>query len=185
VGRCRRPKDEPIAPSDARRLVLFPDETAVVAPSGPSGGGTELPEAIALGRASSGAATLLLHFEVPIVDKGEVTAAFLVLDPVEGAPPPGRPVDVEVARILEPWRADAVSWGRLPRLDVPERAGRVGGRMAGPARFDVTHVVREWARRRPEDHGLAVLADPADPFGASYSLGVSGGQGPRLEVYVR
>jgi len=144
-----------------------------------------LPDVIALGHASSGSATLLLHFSVPLTDARDVTAAFLVLDPMEGAPPPAKPVPITIARILEPWRAEGVSWGRHPSLDVPEKAGFAGNALAATLRLDVTHLVREWAGQRADEHGIAILADGDDPFGASYSLGVTRGQGPRLEVYVR
>lgn len=184
VGRCRPDGGAP-APIESRRLVLMPDAAAVVSSSGPSGGGGELPEALAFGRSASGAVSLLLHFSVPIVERGEVAAAFLVLDPLAGAPQPGSAVPLEVARILDPWRPETVSWGRHPQLDLPEKAGAVGPSLLAPARLDVTHLVRAWAERRPDDHGIAVLASATDPFGATFSLGISEGRGPRLEVYVR
>lgn len=184
VGRCRPDGGAP-APIESRRLVLMPDAAAVVSSSGPSGGGGELPEALAFGRSASGAVSLLLHFSVPIVERGEVAAAFLVLDPLAGAPQPGSAVPLEVARIIDPWRPETVSWGRHPQLDLPEKAGAVGPSLLAPARLDVTHLVRAWAERRPDDHGIAVLASATDPFGATFSLGISEGRGPRLEVYVR
>lgn len=185
LGRCRTKKDPLLALGDAKRLVLAPDEIALVSAKGPSGGGAGLPEAVSFGREATGSATLLLHFGVPIKDKAEVKAAFLVLEPLPGATPPASPVSIELARIVEPWQADFVSWGRQPGLALPERGSVVGATALGPLRLDVTHIVRAWAERRPEDRGLAVVAEPGDAYGATYSLGVSSGRAPRLEVYVR
>ncbi|WP_136919692.1 hypothetical protein [Polyangium aurulentum] len=184
VGRCR-PNGGAPAPVESRRLVLLPDAAAVVSSAGPSGGGDALPETLSLGRSASGSVSLLLHFAVPIAERGEVAAAFLILDPLAGAPQPGGAVPLQIARILDPWRPETVSWGRHPQLDLPEKAGAVGPSLLAPARIDVTHLVRLWAERRPDDHGIAVLADASDPFGATFSLGITEGKGPRLEVYVR
>jgi hypothetical protein len=54
-----------------------------------------------------------------------------------------------------------------------------------PLRIDVTALVRDWAERRPDDHGIAILAPGEDPVGAAYSMGISEEAGPRLEVYLR
>jgi hypothetical protein len=173
------------APSDARRLVLLPDAVAVLSSSGPTASGEALPETLVLGRATSGSLSLLLHFAAPISQSGEVIAAFLVLDPVAFAPSSGSTVEMQIARILEPWRPETVSWGRQPHLDLPERAGAVVPSLRAPARIDVTHIVRAWAKRRPEEQGIAVLGGASDPIGATFSLGVTEGQGPRIEVYVQ
>jgi hypothetical protein len=184
VGRCRPGSSTP-APVESRRLVLLPDAAAVVSSAGPSGGGNALPETLSLGRNASGSVSLLLHFAVPIAERGEVAAAFLILDPLAGASQPGSAVPLQIARILDPWRPETVSWGRHPQLDLPEKAGAVGPSLLAPARIDVTHLVRAWAERRPDDHGIAILAYASDPFGATFSLGITEGKGPRLEVYVR
>ncbi|MDI3283553.1 DNRLRE domain-containing protein [Polyangium sp. 15x6] len=185
VGRCRPKKDTLVTAMDARRLLLFPDAVAVVSSKGPSGGGEALPEAVSLGRSAAGDTSLLLHFEVPVAEVGEVSSAFLVLETATASEPPTQPVSLSIARILEPWRADFVSWGRSPRLDVAEKAGTVGVTSPSPMRIDVTHVVQRWAKRTGEEHGLAVLADPNDPRGITFSLGVVEKRGPRLEVYAR
>nr|WP_240806860.1 DNRLRE domain-containing protein [Polyangium spumosum] len=170
---------------DARRLLLFPDAVAVVSSKGPSGGGEALPEVVSLGSRAAGETSLLLRFEVPVAHAGEVASAFLVLETATSSEPPTEPVPLSIARILEPWRDDFVSWGRSPRLDVAEKAGTVFVTSPSPIRFDVTHVVKRWAQRTGEEHGLAVLADDADPRGVTISLGVVEKRGPRLEVYVR
>jgi hypothetical protein len=144
-----------------------------------------VPEAIALGRAAGGSLVVLLRFAATWRDDSEITSAFLVLDPVAGAPPAGRDVTLEVARILEPWRSETATWGRQPRLSIPEAAAIVRRSPAVPLRIDVTAMVRDWPRRRPDDHGIAILAPGDDPVGAAYSMGISEGAGPRLEVYLR
>jgi hypothetical protein len=184
AGRCRPPDALP-SPLDARRLLLSPDDIAVLA----SGGGAppgSLPEAVALGRASTGDVVLLLRFSASWQDDAEVASAFLVLDPVAGAQPSERRVPVEVARILEPWRSESATWGRQPRLSLPTVAALVRRSPPRPLRLDVTSLVRDWARRREDDHGIAVLAPGDDAVGAAYSMGTSDqGTGPRLEVYLR
>lgn len=185
VGRCRPKKDPNLAAMDARRLLLFPDAVAVVSEKGPSGGAAALPEVVSLGRSAAGDTSLLLHFEVPVAEVGEVSSAFLVLETATSSEPPTRPVSLSIARIVEPWRDDFVSWGRSPRLDLGEKAGTVGVTSPSPIRLDVTHVVQRWAKRTSEEHGLALRADADDPRGITFSLGVVEKRGPRLEVYVR
>ncbi len=184
AGRCRR-DDAPASPADTLRMVLAPTDVAVVAAHGGGGGGAALPDAVALGRAGSGAVVMLFRFAATWRDDAEVASAFLVLDTLDGAPPAAGPIAFEMARIVEPWQADVVSWGRQPRLSVPIEAGAVRARAAVPVRVDVTPIVRDWSRRAPDDHGLALLARGDDAYGAVVSMGVSQGRGPRLEVYVK
>ncbi len=181
AGRCR-PAEATPAPADARRVVLAPAEIAVVQSAR---GGARAPEAIALGRAAGGRLVVLLRFAATWRDDAEIASAFVVLDPSPGAPPPGREVTLEVARVLEPWRSEAATWGRQPRLSIPEAAAVVRRSPALPLRIDVTELVRGWALRRADDHGIAILAPGEDPVGAGYSMGIAEGAGPRLEVYLR
>jgi hypothetical protein len=58
-------------------------------------------------------------------------------------------------------------------------------RPALPVRVDVTPLVKTWTRRDAHDHGIALLAEGDDAYGAVVSTGVSHGRGPRLEVYVK
>src|SRR5262249_54437608 len=109
AGRCRAP-DAPPSQGDALRVVLTPADMAVVALQG-GGGGTALPEMVALGRASGGTVVMLFRFEATWRDDAEVESAFLVLDPLEIAPPPAAPIQFEMARVVEPWEASVVSWG--------------------------------------------------------------------------
>jgi hypothetical protein len=49
----------------------------------------------------------------------------------------------------------------------------------------VTSIVQRWARGRANDEGIALIASPEVPIGATYATGVSGARGPRLDVYLR
>ncbi|WP_437675570.1 DNRLRE domain-containing protein [Sorangium sp. So ce131] len=181
AGRCR-PADALPSPIDARRVLLPPADLAVLAEDA---GGAGVPDAVALGREAGGDVVLLLRFAPDFGAGAEIASAFVVLEPTPGAPPAERAVTLEVARILEPWRSDTATWGRQPRLSLPEAAAVVRRRPATPLRIDVTPLVRDWARRRRDDHGIAILAPGSDAVGAAYSMGVSQGVGPLLEVYVR
>lgn len=181
VGRCRLAGSTIVGPSDGRRLVLAPDQVAVTSSQDPAGGGSRLPAVVILGRGSS---TLFLHFAVPLDEPRDVSAAVLVLELPRDSPP-GPSLPIHIAPILQPWIADDVSYGRVPRVGVPERAGVFGGSFAGSVRIDVTTLVKRWAERRSDDHGIAVLADEIDAYGAPFSLGITEGRGPRLEVYLR
>jgi hypothetical protein len=183
AGRCRA-ADAPPSPGDALRLVLLPADLAVVGQRG-GGGGPDLPETVALGRALGGTVVMLFRFEAPWRDDAEVQSAFLVLEPLEATPPATGTIRFEMARVVEPWQPAVVTWGRQPRLSVPLVAGAARARPALPVRVDVTPLVKRWARRDADDHGLALLASGDDAQGAVISLGATQGHGPRLEVYVK
>ncbi|WP_242515628.1 DNRLRE domain-containing protein [Sorangium cellulosum] len=182
AGRCR-PADALPAPLDARRMLLPPEDLAVLEQNGDAA--PAVPDAAALGRASTGDVVLLLRFTPPFGEDAEIASAFVVLQPAPGAPPAGRALTLEVARILEPWRSATATWGRQPRLSVPEPAAIAPRRPVTPLRIDVTSLVRGWAKRRRDDHGIAILAPGNDAVGAAYTMGLSQGVGPQLEVYVR
>lgn len=185
AGRCRADDKSPV-PTDSLRVFLAPRDVAVLRPSGPSGGGIKhLPEVVALGREGGGDLVLLLRFAATWPDDASVASAFIVLDPAPGAPPPRRAAPVEIARILDPWDPSTASWGRQPRLSLPEKAGLLRSQPPAPARIDVTHLVRDWQKRRPDDHGIALLIGGGDVIGTAYSMGITDGTGPLLEVYVR
>jgi hypothetical protein len=126
-----------------------------------------------------------LHFAVPVNEPRDIAAAVLILEPPRDALPPASPLPIHVAPILAPWVADGVSNGRVPPVGVPERAGVFGGSFGATVRIDVTPIVKRWAERRSDDHGIAVVADETDAYGSSFSLGITEGRGPRLEVYLR
>lgn len=183
AGRCR-PQEAPLSAGDALRVVLAPADVAVVSLAG-GGGGRDLPEAVALGREEGGSVVMLFRFEATWRDDAEVASAFILLDPLDGAPPSLGPISFEMARIVEAWEPALMSWGRQPRLSVPMVAGTVRARHTIPLRIDVTPLVRAWSQRSPSDHGIALIAKGNDANGAVVSMGVSRGMGPRLEAYVK
>lgn len=184
IGRCRAPDEAPAA-IDTRRVLLAPSAVAVIAATGARSATAEVPETIALGRAEGGAVALLLRFEASWRDDAEVLSAFVILDPVDSAPPASLPAVFESARILEPWQPSVVSWGRQPRLDLPRLAAVIRAIPGTPVRIDVTSLVREWPQRRADDHGVALLVHGDDRLGSTFTMGITGGAGPRLEAYVR
>jgi hypothetical protein len=181
VGRCRA-ADETPAPADTRRVVLTPTDFAVIAASAAP---SPPPDAVALGRAEGGTVALLLRFAASWRDDADVLSAYVVLDPVDAAPPALHSIVFESARILEPWQPGVVSWGRRPRLDLPKLAAVIRAIPGTPVRIDVTELVRAWASRRADDHGLALLVHGDDAVGSAFALGIGRGAGPRLEAYVR
>ncbi|WP_437608600.1 hypothetical protein WMF20_47835 [Sorangium sp. So ce834] len=183
AGRCRPPSDLP-SPIDARRVLLPPADLAVLAEDG-AAAAPGVPDAVALGHAGAGDVVLLLRFTPTFGVDADIASAFVLLEPAPLAPPAERALTLEVARILEPWRSETATWGRQPRLSIPEVAAIVRRRPATPLRIDVTSLVRDWARRRKDDHGIAILAPGSDAVGAATSMGISQGAGPLLEVYVR
>jgi hypothetical protein len=180
AGRCRAPDAAPGAPEGVR-ILLPPRDLAILASRGEPG----MPDAIAIGRAASGSIVVLMHFVASWRDDADVASAFLLLEPQEGAAPPRSSTPIAIARILEPWTSDTASWGRQPRLAVPEVSAIAPGLMQQRLRVDVTSIVRRWPKRAEDEHGIAMLAEGNDPFGAVYSTGLASGPGPRLEVYLR
>lgn len=182
IGRCR-PTDSAPAPTETSRIILEPVAMAVAASGAKGGGGEDLPDAVALGRASSGTVALFLRFASTWRDDAEVTRAILVLTPMKGSTVASAPTSIQVARILEPWSPSTVTWGRQPRTDAPLLTSSRPLLSTAPLRVDVTAIVRDWALRSKEDRGVALVASGQDAFGVDYAMGL--GRGPRLEAYVR
>jgi hypothetical protein len=183
AGRCRT-ADTPPAKAGSTRVVLVPRDLAVLTAEGGEGGGA-LPETVALGRQSTGRAVMLLRFVSTWREDADIESAYFLIDPIEGAPLPVTPPVVEIARILSPWSSATTTWGRQPRIGLPEAIGPLRVLPSVPLRLDVTPQVRAWAQRERADHGLAVLVDGSDPNGVLASTGLTKGLGPHLEVYLR
>ncbi|MEZ4301613.1 MAG: DNRLRE domain-containing protein [Polyangiaceae bacterium] len=184
AGRCRDKKSPPTKASSAR-VVLVPRDLAILTSAGEDSSASTLPESIALGRKSTGRAVLLFRFVSTWSEDADIESAYFVIEPVEGAPAPETPPVVEIARILSPWEGATASWGRQPRLSLPESIGPLRVLSTAPIRLDVTPQVRAWSSRAQDDHGLAMLVDGSDPNGVLASTGVASGLGPHLEVYLR
>jgi hypothetical protein len=182
AGRCVAPSSE-VAPESARRIRVLPSEMAVVSSRGGSGG--SLPPEIALGGAALGSIVVLLRFPTPWGNHVRVASAFLTLEPFEGSLPETQPVEVSVARVLEPWSRAEVSWGRLPRLSAPEARAFATASPPKTLRIDVSAIVQRWARGRMNEQGIALMTGPDASTGATFSTGIAGAPGPRLDVYLR
>jgi hypothetical protein len=181
TGRCV-PADWEPAPPKSQRVVVAASDLAVVSSRGEN---PSPPDAVAFGAASSGSVVLLLKFPTPWGNQARVLSAFLMLDPMPGAPPDAIPVEVAVARVLEPWSGASVTWGRQPQLSGVETTALARTGPPRPLRIDVTRLVQAWQRTPSRDRGIALLAKPADAVGAQYSTGAAGGMGPRLDVYLQ
>lgn len=183
AGRCREAATPP-AKVTSSRVVLVPRDLAILTANG-SDDAVALPESIALGRAATGRAILLLRFVSTWREDADIQSAYFVMDAVEGAPLPVTPPTVEIARILSPWSSATTTWGRQPRVGLPEPAGALRVLPGVPMRLDVTPLVRSWANHERDDNGLALLVDGQDPNGVLASTGLTKGLGPHLEVYLR
>lgn len=137
--------------------------------------------AIGFGRVSAGDVVMLLSFDDTLGSEVEIDHAFLVLEPVEGAPSPFAPVPIEVAPILEEWSRESVSWGRRPEIGLGEKVADAAPRARRSLRVEVTRMIEETRGR----HGIAVLASGQDPIGAFYATGLGRGTAPRLELYLK
>lgn len=181
AGRCR-PKKEVPAPASSQRVVLEPTAVSLVSSKGGDGfGRADAP----FGKRAAGDVVLLLRFPAPFNDTTEILSAFVVMDPAPGAIPGPGPVELRIARILEPWSPEHVSWTRLPSLSGIESTFLASTWAGRELRLEVTDQVRRWRQHRADDQGLAVLASPQNDVGATYSLGLAEGRGPRLDVYLR
>ncbi|MBK8251585.1 MAG: DNRLRE domain-containing protein [Polyangiaceae bacterium] len=183
AGRCRENAALPAKPNSSR-VVLIPRDLALVTASGDADA-TELPEAVALGKKSTGRAVLLCRFVSTWRESAEIESAFFLMDVMEGAPAPQEIPVVEVARILTPWTGATTSWGRQPRLGISEVIGPLRAVAGQTLRLDVTPQVRAWANHASDDHGLAFVVDGTDENGVLASTGLTKGSGPHLEVYLR
>ena len=181
VGRCFKTGSE-LVPLDAQRIVVAPQEMAVVTRGERD---RALPREITLGGTARASPIILFRFPTPWGKRVRVARAFLTLEPAPGAVPETHPVLVSVARVLEPWAAAEVSWGRLPRLSAFEGSAYSGIGPGKALRIDVTTIVQRWALGRSADQGLALAASSDAPLGPSYATGVAGGTGPRHDVYFR
>lgn len=214
AGRCRAPRELPVdvetkrlmvqpeamvlvssaswrsgpgslAGSETRdqKLGLF-DEDERLGPRPPGWDADPTPESFPFGRRGA-RGTLFLRFRAPWADTAKVHAAYLVLHAVPGSPAVTRPVKVEVARIVEAWSPSHVSSARQPRLDVGGVEASLRAHADAPLRVEVTELVARWSQRARDEHGLALTSADDDPEGLTVSLGMAGGRGPALEVYLR
>jgi hypothetical protein len=182
LGRCRSDGTMPVS-TEATELRFDPEDLAWIV-NGEALGPDTVGDTIVLGRRGQSDALLLLRFAVAIPEDGKLQRAYLVLDPMPQCPrQPGR-IRIDVAHVLEPWRAVELGPGRRPRLDTPRRAGEIAATPAQALRLDVTEIVEEWQEHKRRYHGLALSASGESATGACFTSGTAHGNGPRLVVYL-
>lgn len=175
VGRCR-PNEAELAPLGSKRVVLAPTELAVLEP-----GGEPAPEAITpLGSFGREHVLLLLRFDPPAAASGKLAAAFLVFDRDGAAPPESTSIELELARVLDPWSTDRVSWASRPRVGSAKARFTAPAASDAPLRVEVTELLDG---RPSRDHGFALRAVTSGPSGARVVTGPARGDTPRLELY--
>jgi hypothetical protein len=137
---------------------------------------------VTLGAEASAPSALYVRFEQSW-RKGQVRAAFLLLEPRPGALA-GPDVPLEVWRTERRWTGSGFGWSEQPGFAPP--FARAIGRAAPalPVRVDVTEIVRYFAKHPNADHGFVVRAGQQTGAGITLSTGVDGGSAPRLDVYL-
>lgn len=180
ANRCVPSGGEPVSPK-AIRAVLEPTRLAVVSAQIEPGA---LPTVVTFGSHARGATRLLLEFRDSLQLR-EVEAAFLLLDPASGVARGNEDVTVEAFRLADAWDDAALSWVRAPRRLLPSATGIARPSPPTPLRIDVTNIVRYLAAHPEAHRGLLLSAGAGAGAGVSFSTGIAGGQGPRLELYGR
>jgi hypothetical protein len=177
VGRCAAAEAIPVHP-EATRRVLDPLDALFLDGASREGTTSELRAASRGG----GGALVLLRFE-PAWQGARVERAYVLLAPAEGAFPVEGAIEVQVSPVLEGWSSQAPS--PLPALGQPESRAVLSFASPGPLRVEVTELVRGWALRRGQVHGLALRISGGDGLGARLSWGDLSGSNPRLDLYLR
>jgi hypothetical protein len=181
LGRCRKDKTVPVE-SLATRITLTPRQMALVGRDDDALDGERGP-AIVLGRRGVDR-TALFDFGIDALEldeKAVIRRALIVLDPLPRCPVGYGEMRVEIAELLEPWRAEGVKARRLPRMSLPLAAGKFSITPPQPLRIDVTELAREWQQKG--SFGIALLSSGTSASGGCY-VGVGAGHGPRLEVFL-
>jgi len=167
----------------AEMLVFQPEDLAWMSGSGIIGS-ADLGPTITLGKRGQ-TETLLMRYSIELEQDARVQRALVVLDPMpDCVRRPGR-IALELAHVLSPWRSAQLTRGNQPRLELPMRLPDAAATPARPLRIDVTEVVRGWAKDRKRFHGLAIIANGTSDTGACYTSGLTWGEGPRLQIYLR
>lgn len=161
-----------------RRLVLEPADIAVDSPRSARDGG--LPASVTFGGASDASDALLVRFARDF-DARQVVAAFLVLEPAQGAEPSASDVRLEVALAARGWSS---RHGRAASRRGPVGVAIARTRPAAPLRVDVTAQLHELGGAGDDEVAFVLRTADPSPRGAVYSTGADGSP-PRLDLYLR
>jgi hypothetical protein len=151
----------------SRRLVLPAVDVLRLAPGDAEG---EVPRVATLGRARDGASLLLLRFALDLPPDATVIEAHVILDRAPASLSDPAPIALHAARIVEPWDARSVAWGRAPRLDESGAPLSIVDPARPSVRIDVRMIVSRWRRHAPEDQGIAIVADRMSATGLTFAL---------------
>jgi hypothetical protein len=179
---CARPNREPGAALARARLVSLPSSIAQVSSAQRSDGlGGEIRFGGPLGRSA-----LYLKFRGEWRTHGVPVQAFLTLSPRAASASSDIPLTLEAWRISADWQPAALQcWSDKPSLAPPYARVKVTASPSRELRIDVSELVRFAAQNPERDFGIAVIGSGSEGPGQSFSSGLSGGQAPRLEVYLR
>ncbi|MEP7049731.1 MAG: DNRLRE domain-containing protein [Pseudomonadota bacterium] len=168
--------------ASSKRVISTPIKIAELTPASDS---ATLPAEITFG-GSHGRSALYLEFPTDFAAYGTPLQAFITLSPRESASPEATPVLVEAWRVTAAWQAAELrTWSDKPPLAPPYALERFTGSPAHELRIDVTELVRFAAQNPTLNFGFVLLSRGGAGRGASFTTGMSGGNAPRLEVYVR
>jgi hypothetical protein len=200
TGQCLRDGAIP-AISESRRIVLAPEDAAVLEPGEPPSGGA-LPMMFTLGRASERGSTLLLSFDLRLWKIKSILRASVLLDRSDAVIADPAPISLHADAILAPWDARRVRSSTAPPLEdvrSPRTVVWSSGRTV--VRVDVTALAVRWLARDSPFHGVAIVAENTSPTGVAFAIGAlsvpeldSRGlaapsrdvpRPPRLELYVQ
>lgn len=168
--------------ANSKRLVFTPTRIAELTQTSDS---AALPAEITFG-SSRGRSALYLQFPADFAAYGTQLKAYLTLSPRAAASTDASPVVVEAWRVNAAWRAAELhAWSDKPPLAPPYASQEFSGSPAHELRIDVTPLVRFAAQNPTRNFGLAIIGRGGSGHGASFATGISAGNAPRLEVYVR
>lgn len=180
VSGCGGANSDLLLGPQTSRVVLTPSAVAALSANEHS---TGLPSEVRLGGAF-GHSALFLRFPQHWRAHGVPQRAFLVLS----ATPHGsivEPVRVQVWRASTAWLPEALhDWSDKPALAPPYVSVEAASPPPAELRIDVSEWLRFAADHPERDFGVALLAHASSGAGLSVATGVSGGRGPRLEVYL-
>jgi hypothetical protein len=177
---CAQKRDVELA--GTTRLVSTPTSIVALTPASHS---PALPADINFG-GSRGRSALYLKFPADFASYGTAQKAFITLSPRADAAVDATPVAVEAWRVNADWEAaDLSTWSDKPPLAPPYSSAEVTAAPARDLRIDVTELVRFAVQNPDLNFGFALLGRGGTGHGASFDTGISAGNAPRLEVYVR
>ena len=164
------------AVDSARRLVVRPADVGYTKTGEQLAAGTS-PTVFVLGKDGG---KLFLRFSVPILTNVNIVEAYVVLHRSSVVDDDPEPTVLHATRIVDGWSGGSIPWALQPRTTetrLPSTTVEPGG--SPLVRLDVRDVVRQWARRDPNDHGLAIAAENDSRSGTTFALSEGGSE--RLE----